>query len=38
MYLSAVADAAYDLRRQLLLLAEDAERYIGAAAESDIGK
>ena len=37
-YVSAVADAANGLLRQRLLLLEDVERYIEAAAQSGVGK
>ena len=37
-YVGAVTAAADDLRRRELLLDEDAERYIKAARDSDIGR
>ena len=37
-YVGAVTTAADDLRRRELLLDEDAERYIKAARDSDIGR
>ncbi|MGH9719374.1 MAG: alpha/beta hydrolase domain-containing protein [Bryobacteraceae bacterium] len=37
-YVSAVADAANELLKQRLLLPEDVERYIEAAAQSGVGK
>ena len=37
-YVRAVRVSAHDLERRRLLLKEDAERYIGAAENSDVGR
>jgi hypothetical protein len=37
-YVRAVSDSADDLERRRLLLAEDAERYVRAAEDSDVGR
>jgi hypothetical protein len=37
-YVSAVANAAHDLKQQRLLLQKDVQMYINAAAQSDILK
>ena len=37
-YVRAVAESAHDLERRRLLLDEDAERYIKAAEDSDVGR